>query len=187
MNAIPCHCAKDASFDRYELSAGLLAKRCANCRGVLLSMNDYLDWRERHFSDALAAVEPAAIPGQEKASKAHACSQCSRVMARYRTGGASSFWLDYCPSCQLVWLDDGEWALLEQSGLALHLDTILTDRWQQRIQSRKTLSYREELLRTRFGEETLSEIRRIQAWLNAHPKKRDILAWLGENIQTDKA
>ncbi|MDR1351053.1 MAG: zf-TFIIB domain-containing protein [Zoogloeaceae bacterium] len=184
MKKLYCHCGggKGKSLERHTLSEGLSAKACPECQAVVLLLEDYQEWRERHFSDSFAAVEPAAVPGQEKPSKAHVCPQCGCFMQRYRTGDAASFWLDYCPACHLFWLDAGEWALLEQSGLALYLDTLLTERWQHSIQSRKTLSWRDELLQKRFGEETLNEIRRIQSWLRPHPKKRDILAFLGENL-----
>jgi Zn-finger nucleic acid-binding protein len=178
-----CPCAPKTAFDRCELTPGLLALRCPACQGVLLAMADYRRWRERQVLNSPAA-EPIALPGQEKSSPARACPLCQRVMARYRTGSAESFWLDYCPVCQLVWLDDGEWRQLEESGFAPHLDIILTERWQQRVKARTLLSFREEVLVKRFGEETLAEIRRLKTWLDAHPRRKEILVYLNENIRS---
>jgi Zn-finger nucleic acid-binding protein len=180
MKKIFCPCSPKTSFDHCELTPGLLAKRCPSCSAVLLALDDYRPWRDRHFP-GIPAVEPAAVPGQEEHSKARVCPSCQQIMRRYRTGSAESFWLDYCPSCQLAWLDQGEWETLEKSGLALHLDTLLTERWQRLIEERKTLSFRDVLLEKRFGAETLTEIRRVKNWLDAHPRRKDILLYLAEN------
>jgi Zn-finger nucleic acid-binding protein len=151
---------------------------------VLLAMDDYRRWRERHFPDANLA-EPIALSGQEKPSKARVCPSCQRLMTRYRSGGGESFWIDYCPACQLVWLDDGEWELLAQSGLASYLDIILSERWQKNIQSRRAGAFREDLLRERFGADC-SEVLRIRDWLNEQSNWRDILAFLSESLSNKK-
>jgi Zn-finger nucleic acid-binding protein len=179
MQKLFCACAPKAEFDRCELRPGLLARRCDQCHAVILAMPDYRNWRDRHFSE-LPAVEPAPLPGREAPSKARMCPSCGHLMTRYRTGNAESFWLDFCPHCELVWFDDGEWERLEQGGLAPYLEVILSEVWQKRVQAHRTVSYREDLLRARFGEETLVEIRRIKAWLAKRPNRRDILAFLAE-------
>jgi Zn-finger nucleic acid-binding protein len=175
-----CGCAKGATFERHKPAEGLHTRRCTHCLGVLLLLKDYRVWRDRHFS-SLPTIEPHPMSGQEQSSKARFCPLCQHLMGRYRTGDAASFWLDYCPTCDAVWLDDGEWVLLEKSGFAPYLDTLLTERWQKLIQSKKTLSYRDERLRARFGEETLAEIQRIKTWLDAHPRKKELLAYLVEH------
>ncbi|GHT95189.1 hypothetical protein FACS1894116_10320 [Betaproteobacteria bacterium] len=180
MKNLFCPCTPQASFEHHELTQGLLAKRCPSCAAVLLALEDYRQWRDRHFPE-IPVAEPAAVPGQEEHSKVRVCPSCQHIMGRYRTGSAESFWLDYCPGCQLVWLDKGEWAQLEASGLALHLDTILTERWQRLIKERKTLSFRDALLEKRFDAESLPEIRRVKNWLDAHPRRKDILLYLAEN------
>ena len=107
-------------------------------------------------------------------------------MARYRTGDTNSFWLDYCPACGLVWLDAGEWEQLEQSGLSSYLDIILTERWQRHIQSNRTNTLRDDILRERFGEATFTEIQRIVGWLGDQANGRDILAYLSERFSEKK-
>ncbi|MDR0997216.1 MAG: zf-TFIIB domain-containing protein [Zoogloeaceae bacterium] len=173
---------RPAGFSRIELAAGLIAPQCDACHGVALKLDDYLDWRQQHFAE-LPAIEPAPFPGREVPSRARTCPACGVLMARYRTGDAQSFWLDFCPACRLVWLDDGEWQALQTHGLAPYLDTILSDAWQKGIQARRASHWQEELLRARFGEETLTEIRRIQTWLATQPaaKRRDIVQFLGQS------
>ncbi|MDR2111871.1 MAG: hypothetical protein LBQ62_02025 [Candidatus Accumulibacter sp.] len=179
-----CPCAPRAQFEPHDLADGLSARRCPKCQSVVLALKDYLPWIERHYSDRPTA-EPAPMPGRETPSKARLCPSCQRVMARYRTGDANSFWLDFCPICGIVWLDGGEWELLEQSGLASYLDIILTERWQKNIQSRRTSSFRDDLLRERFGA-AFSEILRIRDWLNRQANRHDILAFLSESSSDKK-
>jgi hypothetical protein len=183
MKKLFCSCSPGSIFERHELAPDLFAthdpalfgKQCPSCHAVLLSLKDYRNWREHHFSE-IPTAEPALTPGQEKPSKARTCPACRHLMERYRTGSEESFWLDFCLECQLVWLDEGEWEQLEKSGLALHLDIILTGRWQRLIRERKALPFREEGLVRRFGD-ALSEIERVRSWLDAQPNKRDILAY----------
>jgi Zn-finger nucleic acid-binding protein len=177
MKNIACSCSPRAQFERHEPADGLLARRCPQCQAVVLILKDYLPWIERHYSDR-SALAPSPLPERETPSKARLCPSCQRVMARYRTGDANSFWLDFCPACGLVWLDAGEWEQLEQSGLAPYLDIILTERWQKRVQSHKANSVRDDLLRERFGEAAFAEILRIGDWLGRQANKRDILAYL---------
>ncbi|MDR3053940.1 MAG: hypothetical protein LBU53_00835 [Zoogloeaceae bacterium] len=87
MNPLFCPCTPKATFDRCELTQGLLAKRCPSCSAVLLALDDYRQWRDRHFPE-ISAAEPAAIPGQEEHSKVRVCPSCQHIMGRYRTGSA---------------------------------------------------------------------------------------------------
>jgi Zn-finger nucleic acid-binding protein len=175
-----CSCSSGTRFERHEPADGLSAERCPKCQAIVLALKDYLPWIERHYSDR-PTVAPSHLPGREIPSKARLCPACQRLMARYRTGDANSFWLDFCSACGLVWLDAGEWEQLEQSGLASYLDIILTERWQKGIQSHRAASFRDDLLGERFGAE-FPEILRVRDWLTRQPNRRDILAFLSESL-----
>ncbi len=180
MKTLTCSCSESALFEAYELAEGLPAQRCAACASVLLSLDDYRCWRERQP----AVSEPAGpLPPSEEPARARICPACGRIMSRHRTGTAPDFRLDRCGACQLVWLDDGEWALLEQNGLALQLDQVLTDAWQQRVQALENQQRRDGQLRARLGEETFAEVRRIKTWLATHPFKNEIIGLI--NGQSD--
>jgi len=181
MNPLTCNCGGPSGFEPCEPAPGLPAQRCADCRGLLLSLAEYRPWRDQHFSE-LAAVDPAPLPGRETPSIVRKCPCCGRLMERYRTGNAESFWLDFCPKCELVWFDVDEWERLEEAGLTPYLDTILTERWQKRIQSQRESAFRAELLRERFGDATFAEIERIQGWLAQQPNRRDIVAYLFASV-----
>jgi Zn-finger nucleic acid-binding protein len=185
MKNINCSCSPRAGFEPHELADGLPARRCPKCEAVVLALKDYLPWIERHYSDR-PTVLPSRLSSREAPSKARPCPSCQRLMARYRTGDADSFWLDFCPACGLVWLDAGEWEQLERSGLSSYLDIILTERWQKDVQSHRAASFRDDLLRERFGAE-FPEILRIREWLVRQARGRDILAFLSESLSEKAA
>jgi len=104
-------------------------------------------------------------------------------MGRYRVLPASSFRLDRCSHCQLVWLDGGEWSALIEAGLIDRLDSILADGWQRRVQIDDARLRREKVLRQRLGDDAVDELQRIQSWLQSRPNGRELLALLsGEPI-----
>ena len=183
MEKILCSCEKMPAFGNCELEEGLLAKRCPDCHAEVLSLKTFQAWREYHFPGWKKNVpEPSPKSMDEKPSRARTCPACQRIMKRYRTGSAESFWLDHCPACGLVWLDDGEWKALQRDGLALHLDTLLTERWQQRVTAQRASTFREGLMLERFGgQEALDEIRRFKDWMNRQPNAKDILAYLSDS------
>jgi Zn-finger nucleic acid-binding protein len=203
MKKILCGCENSPAFERCELEEGLSGKRCPDCHAEVLFISEFRQWRERRFPDwEKTAPEPSSESSGEQSSKARTCPTCQRVMMRYRTGSAESFWLDYCPPCELVWLDSGEWKALQRDGLALHLDALLTERWQKRVMAKRAEvarearlleqtakdaeakraadAIREARLIERFGQETLDEIRRFKNWMNRQPNGKDILAYLSD-------
>jgi Zn-finger nucleic acid-binding protein len=180
LKKIPCACSRGAAFVSHELGEGLFALRCPDCRNVLVSLAEFWRWRARHVPDWNEKMPEPVYSEGETASRARTCPVCQRIMTRYRTGGAKSFWIDHCAACELVWLDAGEWEVLEEEGLAPYLDTILDESWQKRILALRNAALSETLLRTRFGEATLAEIRRFKQWMNAQANARDILAFLND-------
>lgn len=175
-------CACGATLFVRELAPGLVARICSACSGTLLALDDYRLWRQ---SARLPAPEtPTALPElPEDTGKARRCPACGAPMARYRVAPGSSFRLDRCARCQLVWFDGGEWPALVEAGLIDRLDSILADAWQKRIQAEEARQRREATLRQRLGDDVVDELQRIQSWLNGRPNSGELLALLnGEPI-----
>jgi hypothetical protein len=99
-------------------------------------------------------------------------------MTRHRAGSQPDFHLDRCAPCQLLVLDGGEWDALMQLGALEHLELILSDSWQRRLQALEATERRRQSLRQRLGDSTVDELIRIQSWLNDQPQRRDLLALL---------
>lgn len=175
-------CACGATLFVRELAPGLVARICSACGGALLALDDYRLWRQ---SARLPVTEtPTALPElPEDTGKARRCPACGAPMTRYRVAPGSSFRLDRCARCQLVWFDGGEWPALVEAGLIDRLDSILADAWQKRIQAEEARQRREATLRQRLGDDVVDELQRIQSWLHGRPNSGELLALLsGEPI-----
>jgi Zn-finger nucleic acid-binding protein len=178
--SLSCECG--AALLSGALAEGLPARICPACSGVLLSLADYRAWRQALPPAASGTPARLAAVGED-AGRARTCPACAGPMARYRVLPASSFRLDRCNHCQLVWFDSGEWSALVEAGLIDRLDSILADGWQRRIQADEARLRRESVLRQRLGDEVVDELQRIQSWLHSRPNGRELLALLsGEPI-----
>src|SRR5262245_9998254 len=96
------------------LTADLAAYSCGKCLGTLVSLVAYRAWRERAPQAALRAG-PAAVPDTTPPDSvgAKSCPKCRSVMSKYRISAERTNRLDYCPHCEEIWLDEGEWQLVE--------------------------------------------------------------------------
>lgn len=104
-------CAVPLIREDYESAWAL---RCPSCRGALVS-RDRLDRikrdPERH-PDLLKQEARAEHAGDT--GSAVGCPRCHAIMKKkVLTRGAAELHLDYCPPCDLYWLDGGELALVQ--------------------------------------------------------------------------
>lgn len=167
----------DVTLHPTLLANSLPAYSCGKWEGVLLSLIAYRRWREVHSTDA-----PAPEPGVndttvEDSAGAKACPKCRAVMTKYRIASDVSNRLDYCDHCEDVWLDHGEWRLVEKLASSGQLAEIIIQPWQRRIRENLSDSGERARLRELLGEdyERLVEFR---TWLNAHAARDRLLACL---------
>ena len=101
-------------------------------------------------------------------------------MQRLPVHNAQDFRVDRCIPCQYLWLDPGEWAALVQLGVALQLDTLLSDAGQARSNAEifRLLAARMQTLRQRHGDERIDEVLRFRRWLAEQPLADELLALL---------
>lgn len=181
-NELHCDCAQQPALKVRELQAGLFAQACEDCGALAIDLNDYRRWLERQTVGPAPTPEQCAgmpVEGELAMRKARMCPGCGRPMARHRAGSRPDFHLDRCAPCQLLILDGGEWDALMQLGALEHLDLILSDTWQRRLQTLEATERRRQSLRQRLGDSTVDELIRIQTWLNDQPQRRELLALLG--------
>ena len=96
------------------LNDDLAGYSCGKCLGTLVSLVAYRAWREKQDKGALRAT-PAAEPDSEPPDSigAKKCPKCRSLMSKYRIRSDKTNRLDYCPHCEEIWLDEGEWELVE--------------------------------------------------------------------------
>lgn len=90
------------------------ALRCPSCRGALIS-RERLARTERDPAKPLQVLQAEARAehaGDQEGPVA--CPRCHSVMKKQsRKRGAASLHFDFCPACDLYWLDGGELALAQ--------------------------------------------------------------------------
>jgi Zn-finger nucleic acid-binding protein len=122
---------------------------------------------------------PAAVADNDAADSiaAKKCPKCRSLMSKYRISAEKTNRLDYCPHCDEVWLDDGEWQLVEGLALSGDFARLFTQAWQNMVHVEVTEAMEASRLRGVLGGD-LARVEVMREWIQAHPRKLEILARL---------
>lgn len=176
--AMTCPACSKAELNPVRLEESLPALGCAACGGALLSLVSYRNWREQAGNDASLDTVPADAPSAKDTLSALRCPKCSHFMSKYRVSAAEeSNQVDLCSHCDEVWLDHGEWELLERLALAGRLTQVFTQPWQQRLRSEQVQRRAEKRWREQLGDD-YDRANEVRAWIAASPHARELLAFL---------
>ena len=180
-----CPVCKTSPLATTILEPGLVANFCESCGGHWINNAQYWSWRNQQGADLpeVPATGPAIRSTEMEAARL--CPHCRRILIKYRVGRNVPFTLDNCGECGGVWLDKDEWATLKTRNLHDDLHAIFTEQWQseaRREESRQTLA---GMYERRFGAEGYAELQRIRAWIDQHPHKQEILAYLNDSDPLD--
>jgi Zn-finger nucleic acid-binding protein len=147
-----------------------------------VSLVAYRVWRERMGSDELS-VTPAAEPDFEPADSigAKKCPKCRSLMSKYRIRSDKTNRLDYCPHCEEIWLDEGEWQLVEGLVASGEFTKVFTQAWQYAVRAGITSAMEEQRLRELLGADYES-VAQFAEWLQGQPAKQEILARLSRKV-----
>jgi Zn-finger nucleic acid-binding protein len=174
-----CPVCKHRTLTPTAMEEGLAARHCGACGGRWLRADAYARWRSRrggdlpeHLAEEGAPAPPTEPPG------ARLCPECGHILTRCRVGHGVGFALDACRTCGGVWLDAGEWEALRARNLHDDIHRIPSAAWQREVRAAERDEERERLLLERFGPADLAELRRVKAWLDAHPSRAEMLAFL---------
>jgi len=176
--ALQCPACRNCELQPTRLEESLPALACENCSGILLSLVAYRHWREQPGSDAAVTASPAdaATPVKDTLS-ALCCPKCARFMSKFRVSAEEGNQVDLCTHCDEVWLDRGEWELLERLALAGRLTQVFTDPWQHRLRSEQVHRRAEQRWREQLGAD-YERAREAREWIAASPHARELLAYL---------
>jgi Zn-finger nucleic acid-binding protein len=161
------------------IEENLPAMACSNCNGSLVSLLYYRHWTETQRPAAAAnEVSAAAIVDTTDTAMAMTCPKCQRIMTKYRLSGNVANRLDVCGRCDEVWLDAGEWELLESLQLNLKVAAVFTDKWQRRIRQENSEDARRRTMVRLMGEADTQRVEEFREWLSRHEHKSQIMAYL---------
>lgn len=164
------------------LADNLAAYSCGRCLGTLVSLVSYRAWRER--AQQLVKASPPAQPEADAPDSpgAKKCPKCRSLMSKYRISAEKTNRLDYCPHCEEVWLDDGEWQLVESLAVAGAFAKVFTQAWQYAVRAGISHGMEEQRLRELLGAD-YERVIRFAEWLQHQPAKAEILARLSRQTR----
>jgi len=160
------------------LTDNLAGYSCGNCLGTLVSLVAYRAWREHSAREALTptpVAEPDVDPPDSIGAKK--CPKCRSLMSKYRIRSDKTNRLDYCPHCEEIWLDEGEWRLVEGLIASGEFTKVFTQAWQYAVRAGITSAMEEERLRELLGGDYV-RVAQFAEWLQGQPAKQEILARL---------
>ncbi len=158
---------------------GLRVRECPTCGGRWVRSDDYWRWRAHATEPWPTATDDAGFSTHEPEPTAFRfCPEDNYLLTRYQVGPPHSFSIDQCRSCSGIWLDAGEWEALMRGGLAIKLRSILSQAWQDEIRAAPSAESDEERWRGQLALADLERITEIKAWLDRHPKRNHLYAYL---------
>jgi Zn-finger nucleic acid-binding protein len=166
------------------LTDDLAAYSCGKCLGTMVSLVAYRAWREKQGKGTLpvlAAAEVDSAPPDSIGAKK--CPKCRSLMSKYRIRSDKTNRLDYCPHCEEIWLDEGEWELVEGLVASGEFTRVFTQAWQYAVRAGLTTAMEEHRLRELLGGD-YDRVAQFAEWLQAQPAKQEILAILRRSRAT---
>ena len=174
--ASQCPFCKDRPLNPTRIEQNLPALGCEHCGGTLLSLVSYRHWRERQpaHDESTAGDAPVEVKDTPLALQ---CPKCEHFMTKFRLSADTRNHVDLCVRCDDVWLDNGEWRLIDRLALAGSLTRVFTQPWQAQVRHVEAERRAEERWAERLGDD-YDRAHELQAWLRDHPNARDVLTYL---------
>lgn len=172
-------CPKCASIalNHTLVADSLPAHECPRCEGLLLSLVNYRHWRDTSGNATESTKGSLEKTPAEDTRDAIKCAKCQKLMVKYRVTADADNRIDYCPGCEDIWLDAGEWDLLEHLVGSKHIAALLTRPWQMRLLSETVQTMERERIKKTFGAD-FSKIDEFRKWISNHALRDNILAYL---------
>jgi Zn-finger nucleic acid-binding protein len=176
-------CTPIVPLDLRDAEPGLRTYHCARCCGTWLRNDDYLEWMRRIEFVPGPAAGTQLPPCEEREGEVRevglrSCPDCGYVLARYRLGYGIQFIVDHCRHCAGTWFDAGEWDSLRAAGLHDDLLHLFTEEWQQAVRDQERRSRLDAEFRERVGDDDYARLLEVRAWLDAHRRRPEMLAFL---------
>ncbi len=174
-----CPVCKTEALSYAELEADLSARHCAKCEGNWISSFEYWKWREKLVDELPDREAPPEAPNPSTGLlAAKICPECRGLLVRFKVGHGVAFSLDRCGNCGGVWFDKDEWEALRSRNLHDDVYTVFTAPWQDRVRKEESVRQQEQIYTRKFGEEGFEEVKRMKEWIDDHPLRQEILAYL---------
>jgi Zn-finger nucleic acid-binding protein len=174
-----CPACNTIALVAFELQSNVTACRCTGCGGLWLGSQEFSNWIEAIQTGKAAESTNSPNPTPTDETKtAKICPGCGHVMTRYKIGHPHSFSLDRCGNCGGTWFDGSEWEILRGGPLWDQIHLIFSPAWQNRIRREGQAEHLRAQFAAKLGPDDFAESKRVKAWLEDHPHREAILAYL---------
>lgn len=173
-----CPVDKTDTLGSISLIEGLPAMQCSTCGGVWIDSNTYLVWRRTSGADLPKKSIGVKVDSTWDVDELKLCPNSGHIMGRYKILADTDFHLDRCGHCNGIWFDKNEWDALVEMGLHDNANEFFTHPWQDDIRTSEARSHMENLYLEKFGAEDYEHIKQVRAWMNKHPRRGMLLAYL---------
>jgi Zn-finger nucleic acid-binding protein len=116
----------------------------------------------------------------EEAAQVRLCAEYGRILRRWQIWPEVPFYLERCGHCTSVWFDQGEWQALRARNLYHQVHLFFSDIWQRELWAEEMKKRLDRVYRERFGGQDYARIQEIRAWLDQHPQRGALLAFLSD-------
>ncbi|MFW6357853.1 MAG: zf-TFIIB domain-containing protein [Chroococcales cyanobacterium] len=174
-----CPVCKTVDLNPITLEKHLAAHTCKHCEGNWISSEDYWQWLDQHGT-SLAEKPPEVFFDIEDTEKAKLCPNCQRILVKYKVGHGVNFFIDQCGHCNGIWLDKHEWDALKTRNLHDEIHHFFTQQWQKEVRKSEMKRNLSQLYEQKFGKADYAEVKRIRSWLENHPQRLALLAFIND-------
>lgn len=177
MNCPLCH---ETWMQKVELEDNLTGLWCKKCAGHWIPGENYEKWLKSH-GPTLPETEPSGNEPEILDSKdAKLCPECGRILIKFKIGHNVDFALEHCGFCKGLWFDKNEWELLKVRNLHDEINEFVTSTYQKKMREESSRNKIEQIYRDRFGEKNYNELIRLKNWIDTHPLKSAIMAFIAD-------
>jgi Zn-finger nucleic acid-binding protein len=174
-----CPVCESKNLEPVRLTDGPKVGQCVQCGGQWIGALDYREWIERHGSEVTPQPYEEVRLDARDTHRAIFCPECHHMLTKYHVGHGIDFLIDHCGQCNGIWLDGREWEALRARRLHDEIQSIFTTRWQSEARREEYQRLVRRRYQARFGDD-LDELLRIRRWIDAHPKRTELLAFLND-------
>ena len=175
-----CPVCKTKRCSPVELDQELKAASCETCGGHWISHQNYSTWLKHHGDTLPEKPFPEVEFDVDDVQEAKLCPNCEKILLKYKVGHGLHFFVDHCPGCGGVWLDRNEWQALQDRNLHDEIHKIFSTSWQSQVRGEQMASKLDQAYANRFGIESYAKAKEIRQWLQEHPQKQALLAFLSD-------
>lgn len=173
-----CPACLTAQLAPSSLEESLASSKCEACGGNWIRGSEYWSWLARHGENLPEREEQTPGPSAPEPVEPRSCPECRSLMFRYKVGHGLGFTLDQCAACKGIWFDRDEWEALRARNLHDDINAVFTAPWQAAASREERRRRLEAMYVNKFGAGDYAEIKRVRAWLDAHPRRHELLAYL---------